>query len=162
MDFRIVALPAGEFAPLFGLPDAELAARGVRRVVADRQPGFPCRVSLRDAAPGETLLLLNHAHLPLPGPYRSSHAIYVREHAAECVPGVNEIPAVLATRLLSVRAFDAAGLMVDAEVSAGADVALLISRYLDDARVALVHIHNARPGCYAAQAVRAWALLPTV
>ena len=155
MDFRIVALPAAPFAPLFGLPEATLAARGVRRVIADRQPGFPCRVSLRDAAPGESLLLLNYEHLPLPGPYRSSHAIYVREYAAECVPGVNEIPAVLATRLLSVRAFDAAGMMVDAEVSAGVEVAPLIGRYLDDERIMLVHLHNARPGCYAAQAVRA-------
>jgi len=155
MDFRIVALPAASFAPLFGLADAALAARGVRRVIADRQPGFPCRVSLRDAAPDETLLLLNYEHLPVPGPYRSSHAIYVREHAVECVPGVNEIPAVLATRLLSVRAFDAAGMMVDAEVSAGVEVAPLIGRYLDDERIMLVHLHNARPGCYAAQAVRA-------
>jgi hypothetical protein len=154
MDFRIVALPASRFAPLFGLPDAELAARGVRRVVADREPGFPCRVSLADAAPGETLLLLNYEHLPLPGPYRSSHAIYVREQATECVPDVNEIPAVLATRLLSVRAFDAAGMMIDADVSPGSDVAPLIGRYLDDPRVAFVHLHNARPGCYAAQAVR--------
>ncbi len=155
MDFRIVALPARTFAPLFGLPDEELAARGAQRVVADRQPGFPCRVSLADAAPGETLLLLNYEHLPSPGPYRSSHAIYVREHATESLPQVNEVPAVLATRLLSVRAFDAAGMMVDADVSPGSDVAALIGRYLDDARVALVHLHNARPGCYAAQAVRA-------
>jgi hypothetical protein len=155
MDFRIVALPASKFAPLFGLADTELATRGVRRVVANRQPGFPCRVSLMDAAPGETLLLLNYAHLPAPGPYRSSHAIYVREHALECVPGVNEIPAVLAARLLSVRAFDAAGMMLEADVCDGADVAPFIGRYLDDARVTLVHLHNARPGCYAAQAVRA-------
>lgn len=154
MDFRIVALPAAAFAPLFGLPEQVLAAKGVRRVVADRQPGFPCRVSLRDAEPGERLLLLNYEHLSLPGPYRSRHAIYVRERAVEYLPAVNEIPAVLARRLLSVRAFDAAGMMLEAEVSEGADVAPLIGRYLDDARVSLVHIHNARPGCYAAQAVR--------
>ena len=155
MDFRIVALPAATFAPLYGLPEAALAARGVRRVVADRQPGFPCRVSLRDAAPGEAVLLLNYEHQPLPGPYRSSHAIYVREHSVEKVPAVNEVPAVLATRLLSARAFDAAGMMIDADVCAGVDVAALISRYLDDARAACVHLHNARPGCYAARALRA-------
>jgi hypothetical protein len=79
----------------------------------------------------------------------------VREHATECVPDINEIPAGLATRLLSVRAFDTAGMMVDADVCAGADVAALISRYLEDARASFVHLHNARPGCYAAQAVRA-------
>jgi hypothetical protein len=155
MDFRIVALPAATFAPLYGMHDANLAARGVRRVVADRQPGFPCRVSLADAAPGETLLLMNYEHLPQPGPYRSSHAIFVREHAVECKPAVNEIPDVLARRLLSVRAFDADSMMLGADVSEGREAASLISRYLDDARVAFVHLHNAKPGCYAAQAVRA-------
>ncbi|MGH8253284.1 MAG: DUF1203 domain-containing protein [Steroidobacteraceae bacterium] len=155
MDFRIVALPVASFAPLFGLPETELAARGVKRVVADRQPGFPCRVSLRDAAPGESLLLLNYEHLSSSSPYRSSHAIFVRENAVECVPRVNEIPDVLARRLLSVRAFDAAGMMLEADVTEGSQVAPLIARYLDDERVGFVHIHNARPGCYAAQAVRA-------
>lgn len=155
MDFRIVALPAASFAPLYGMHDANLAARGVRRVVADRQPGFPCRVSLVDAAPGETLLLMNYEHLPQPSPYRSSHAIFVREHAVECKPAVNEVPAVLARRLLSVRAFGADGMMLDADVSEGSAVASLIGRYLDDTRIAFVHLHNAKPGCYAARAVRA-------
>ena len=155
MDFRIVALPATTFAALYGLHDANLAARGVRRLIAGRQPGFPCRVSLADAAPGETLLLMNYEHLPEPSPYRSSHAIFVREHAVECKPAVNEIPEVLARRLLSVRAFDAHSMMLEADVSDGSGVASLISRYLGDARVAFVHLHNAKPGCYAARAVRA-------
>lgn len=155
MDFRILALPASTFAPLYGLHEANLAARGVRRVIADRQPGFPCRVSLADAAPGESLLLMNYEHLPQPGPYRSSHAIFVREHAVEYKPDVNEVPDVIARRLLSVRAFDANSMMLEADVSQGSEVASLISRYLDDARVAFVHLHNAKPGCYAAQAVRA-------
>lgn len=155
MDFRIVALPATNFAPLFGLPAANLAARGVQRVIADREPGFPCRVSLRDAAPGEPLLLLNYEHMALSSPYRSRHAIYVREHALEYRPEVNEIPTVLARRLLSARAFDAEGMLLEADVCEGRDVAPLIGRYLEDQRVSFVHLHNARPGCYAAQAVRA-------
>ncbi|HVN99440.1 MAG TPA: DUF1203 domain-containing protein [Steroidobacteraceae bacterium] len=155
MDFRIRALPAERFAPLFGMAAANLAARGVLRVTADREPGFPCRVSLRDAAPGESLLLLNYEHMALPSPYRSRHAIYVREHAIEYRPGVNEVPPVLARRLLSARAFDAEGMLLDAEVCEGTGVAPLIGRYLDDPRVSFVHLHNARPGCYAAQAVRA-------
>ncbi len=156
MDFRIVALPAADFAPLFGLSQQELAAQGAVRRVADCRPGFPCRVSLRDADPGESLLLLNHEHLPGLGPYRSRHAIYVREHAVEYLPAVNEVPEVISSRLLSVRAFDVAGMMVDADVTDGADAAPLISRYLDDPRVDFLHLHNARPGCYAARALRAW------
>jgi hypothetical protein len=155
MDFRIVALPVAPFAPLFGLGERELAARGALRRIADARPGFPCRVSLRDAAPGEAVLLLNHEHLPVPGPYRSRHAIYVREHASEYVPEPNEIPEVLRLRLLSLRAFDRAGLMLDADVVAGAEVAPVIRRLLGHPQVDFLHLHNAKPGCYAARAVRA-------
>jgi hypothetical protein len=53
MSFRITGLPAEDFAPLFGLSDAELAQRGtVRRIADGRTPGYPCRISLTDAAPG--------------------------------------------------------------------------------------------------------------
>jgi hypothetical protein len=155
MNFRIQGLPLAPFAPLFGLSDLELNRRGVLRCIADETTGFPCRVSLRDAEPGESLLLLNYEHLPVASPYRSRHAIYVREYAEEYRPVVNEIPAVLGTRLLSVRAFDASGMMVDAEVVAGGVAARLIEQQLGSPKVAYLHLHNAKPGCYAAQVVRA-------
>lgn len=155
MNFRIQGLPLAPFAPLFGLGDSALAARGVVRRVADRRPGFPCRVSLRDAEPGETLLLLNYEHLPVAGPYRSCHAIYVREQAQEYTPGINEIPQLLRTRLLSVRAYDAAGMMVDADVVDGAELEPVIARFLDAPAVTSVHLHNAKPGCFAASVHRA-------
>jgi Protein of unknown function (DUF1203) len=155
MNFRIKGLPAAPFAPLFDLDERELAARGAMRRLADRQPGFPCRVSLRDAEPGETVLLLNFEHLAVPGPYRSRHAIYVRERAVEYTPQLNEIPQMLRSRLLSVRAYDVAGMMVDAEVVSGADLAPIIDRQFAEASVAYVHLHNAKPGCFAASVLRA-------
>src|SRR5690348_11586725 len=103
MGFRVSGLGREEFAPLFELSEAQLAAQGIVRRVADRRPGFPCRVSLQDAEPGETLLLLNYEHLPVTSPYRARHAIYVRENAQTATPAVNEIPEVLRTRLLSLR-----------------------------------------------------------
>jgi hypothetical protein len=57
-DFRLVGLAREPFAPLFEMSDEQLAARSIRRVVADHKPGFPCRISLVDAEPGEELLLL--------------------------------------------------------------------------------------------------------
>jgi len=49
MSFRILGLPANQFAPLFALSDQELAARrAVRRIADARKPGYPCRVSLTD------------------------------------------------------------------------------------------------------------------
>ena len=155
MDFRIQALPLADFAPLFGLADDELAARGVVRRIADRRPGFPCRVSLRDAVPGEAVLLLNYQHLPAPGPYESRHAIYVREAARDCTPDINEIPEMLASRLLSVRAFDGAQMLLDSEVIEGAVAAPLFRRFLANPAVECLHLHSARPGCYEARVVRA-------
>jgi hypothetical protein len=155
MSFRIQGLPVAPFAELFGLSEEELGARGVMRRVADRSPGFPCRVSLRDAAPGENVLLLNYEHLPVASPYRSRHALYVREYAEEYRPEVNEIPEVLGSRLLSVRAFDASGMMVDADVVAGMVAARLIEQQFANPTVAYLHLHNAKPGCFAAQAIRA-------
>jgi hypothetical protein len=155
MSFRIQGLPVAPFVPLFGMDESELAARGVIRRVVDEPVGFPCRVSLRDATPGEPVLLLNYEHLPVPGPYRSRHAIYVRENAEEYRPDVNEIPEVLGCRLLSVRAFDASGMMVDADVVAGVAAARVIEKQLANPTVAFLHLHNAKMGCYAARAVRA-------
>lgn len=59
--FRLHTLPAEIFAPLFDLDEAALHARHVRRVLADRAPGYPCRASLRDADPAIAYLHLHHA-----------------------------------------------------------------------------------------------------
>lgn len=50
MGFQISGLSREQFQEFFELDDGELAARGARRYVADKKPGFPCRVSLIDAA----------------------------------------------------------------------------------------------------------------
>jgi transcriptional regulator len=57
---------------------------------------------------------------------------------------------MLRSRLLSLRAFDAHGMLLDAYVSEGGEVETLIERLFADARVAYIHIHFAKPGCYAA------------
>ena len=155
MDFQISALPLDEFRPLFELSDEELGQRGIVRRVADASPGFPCRVSLEDAAVGERVLLLNYEHLAVRGPYRSSHAIYVRENAVEAHPRRNEVPQVLSRRLLSVRAFDNEGMLREADVVQGVDLARAIESLFCNDSVAYLHVHNAKPGCYAARVDRA-------
>jgi Protein of unknown function (DUF1203) len=155
MAFLISGLPVAPFAPLFELPDQSLATRGIIRRTADKRPGFPCRVSLRDADIGESVLLLNYEHLRVPSPYRSRHAIYVREHATEYQPKIDEIPEVLQIRLLSVRAFDNSGMMVNADVVDGVELASVIHRYFEDQRTEYIHLHNAKPGCFAARVDRA-------
>ena len=81
MSFRIQGLSPAPFVDLYGLPEAELAARGAIRYVVDKTPGFPDRVELCDASPGQSVLLVNHVSQPADTPYRASHAIFVREGA---------------------------------------------------------------------------------
>src|SRR5688572_10495840 len=60
MTYRISGLDPADFAALLGGDEATLAAHNARRVVAANKPGFPCRVTLEDAEPGESLILLHH------------------------------------------------------------------------------------------------------
>src|SRR5690242_11008753 len=107
MSYAVSGLPIDEFRPLFGLSDAELAERGALRYVVDKDVGFPCRITLEDRRPGDTVLLVNYEHQPADTPYRSRHAIFVSEQATETCRAVDEIPPALAVRsAISMRAFD--------------------------------------------------------
>ncbi|MBK9261216.1 MAG: DUF1203 domain-containing protein [Polyangiaceae bacterium] len=151
--FVIQGLDPASFTRYFTLSDAELAAKGARRVHADG-PGYPCRVSLVDAAPGDELVLLTYAHHDVASPYRASGPIYVRRAAAMRAEDIDAIPPMLATRLLSVRAYDAAGDLEMADVVPGAELAGQIARMFDEPAVAYLHVHNARPGCFVARVNR--------
>jgi putative intracellular protease/amidase len=155
MTFRIRGLDPAPFRPLFGQPAAVLAAAGAERHVADACPGFPDRIELIDARPGETLLLVNYVHQPAANPYHASHAIFVREGAGRAYDRVDEIPPALAIRPLSLRGFDAGDRLVAAELAAGEQQRAAIARLLGDRRVAYLQAHYARPGCYAARIERA-------
>jgi len=154
MSFRIRGLPAAQFAHWFALGDAELKQRDAVRRIADSKPGFPCRISLTDADVGEQVLLINYEHLAADSPYRARHAIYIRAGEQTC-DVVDEVPAMLRSRLLSLRAFDAANMLTAADVVDGGALEAAIGTMLADPRVAFLHVHFARPGCYAARVERA-------
>lgn len=155
MTFRIHALPIEPFAADFELADDALRARGIRRVVADDRPAYPCRVSLQDAREGERLLLLPFQHHDVATPYRASGPIYVREAATRAMPGMGEVPALLRSRLLSLRAYNARGMMTWADVLPGSELESGISEMFALERVAYLHVHYAKPGCYACRVERA-------
>jgi hypothetical protein len=151
LNYQISPLNADNFSHLFGLDDESLARHQARRMQVTAHPGFPCRVMLEDASVGESVLLTNYQHLPVDSPYRSSHAIFVRERVPSCLPIINEIPEQLKLRLLSIRAFSGDGMMVDADVVNGDDCESVIRRLLAIQGVDFLHIHNAKQGCYAAR-----------
>ncbi len=154
MSFRITGLSPEPFRPLFSMSDRELAAHQAVRRVCDATPGFPCRVSLTDAEPGQEVILVHHEHHAVASPFRASHALYVREGETQ-FDAVDQVPQQLRGRLLSVRAFDRAGMLVDADVVDGQVLEPVIARLLGDPRADYLHVHYAKPGCYAARIDRA-------
>ena len=155
MSFRIQGLDPRQFMHLYGLSDDELARMGAQRFVVDAKPGFPDRVEVRDLDIGDAAILLNYEHQPADTPYRSRHAIFVREGAQQALDVVDELPEVIRIRPISLRAFDAAGNMLHADLEDGGKLERLIVRFLADPEVAYLHAHYAKRGCYAARIVRA-------
>lgn len=155
MAFRITGLSPEPFRHLFGLREEALAEHGAQRWTATPGSGLPDRIEVRDALPGETVLLVNHQHQPADTPYRASHAIFVREGATEAYDRVDEIPEAMRSRMLSLRAFDRAHLMVDAELIDGREAEAAIARLFAQPEVDYIQAHYATRGCYAARIDRA-------
>jgi hypothetical protein len=153
MSFRITGLDAGQFEHLFGLSDEDLAQHHAKRYVADG-PGFPCRVTLEDAAPGEQLLLINFNHQPCATAYASQGPIFVRERRAPTAEVIDEVPDQFKARLISLRAYDGDDMMIDADVVDGKELKPLIERFLANENTAYLHAHFARRGCFAGKIER--------
>ena len=154
MSFRITGLDPAHFLPLFALSDADLAARGVQRVRIEAKLSAPCRITLDDAEAGEHALLLSYQHQPADTPYRQQGPIFVCETQARFA-SVDVVPPAMARRPLSLRGFDVAHMMIEADLCAGADASELIVGFLANPAVAYIHAHYARRGCFAALIERA-------
>jgi hypothetical protein len=155
MPFQIRGLEADAFSHLFSLDQQGLAAIGAQRVLADEPDAYPCRVSLTRVAVGQELLLLNHIHQPTAtSPYRASGPIFVSRAGATGAYR-NELAPIMKDRLLSLRAYDADALIVDAEVGENEQILDLIERFFANPEVAHIDAHFARRGCFAARIERA-------
>lgn len=155
MAYRITGLSPEPFQKLWTMEDDALAALHVRRIVVDSDRGFPCRISLQDARTGESLLLLPYQHHDVQGPYRASGPIFVRQQATVTASFDDQIPPIFLHRLLSIRAYDEHGWMHAAEVVEGTTLEAAIVGFFERNEIAYLHIHNARPGCYACRVDRA-------
>lgn len=149
MHFRVTGLSPDPFRPLFGLSETELRAHNAIRMTVEECPAYPDRITLREVPVGETVLLVNHVSMPEPTPYRASHAIFVWEGATERYDAIDAVPEVMRRRLLSLRGFDARGMMVEADVVEGAAIEPVIDRLFADLSIATIHVHFARRGCFA-------------
>lgn len=154
MTYRITGLSPARFVPLFAMTDRELQRRRARRVTADADCGFPCRVSLEDARKGERLLLVHHVHHDVEAPYRSAFAIFVREQAAEPAVFEDRCPPAFQHRTMSLRGFDREGSLAEARLAAPGEADEAIRALFADPRIAFINAHNAAAGCFAARIER--------
>jgi hypothetical protein len=153
MTYRIEGLAPEAFESLFSMTDGELAARNAVRVTADMSGGYPCRVSLEDAAPGEELVLLNHVSNDVPTPFRTAYAIYVRK-GAEAASYADETPDYLNGRTLSLRGFDDAGMLKDGLLAMPGDADAQVRTMFERPDIATIHAHSATYGCFLARIER--------
>jgi hypothetical protein len=122
---------------------------GAVRVRVDKPNAYPCRRCLQDGEPGETMVLLSYDPFIGRSPYSGPGPIYV--HDRECAPFDGEgLPEQLTRRLLSVRCYDERHMLLDAEVIDGKELGDTAQRLLHDDG-SYLHVHNARPGCFAAR-----------
>lgn len=154
MTYRVEGLDPASFKPLFGLSDEELGERGVVRMTVT-SPTFPCRVSLTDRDIGESVLLLNHVSHDVANPYRAAHAIFVTEGEEEAAEYVDEVPPVFEKRILSLRGFDADGMMADAILTQPGEADAGIRKLFANPDIHSIHAHNATRGCFSAKIERA-------
>ncbi|MEM9548442.1 MAG: DUF1203 domain-containing protein [Bacteroidota bacterium] len=147
-DFIISGIPLHALQHVLNLDKKDQDAQGITKIIVDKKPGYPCRVSLEDANIGEEILAFNYEHHTANSPYRSSGPVFVRLNANEARPKKNEIPKILEIRYLSLRAYDKSGMMIDAATTFGKDVKETIQQLFDNQHVQYIHVHNAKPGCY--------------
>ena len=150
MTYRVTGLDPAPYKPLFGMSDEELAGRGIVRMTVS-SPTFPCRVSLTDRAIGETVLLVNHVSHDVGNPYRASHAIFVTEGVEHPAEYVDRVPPVFEKRILSLRGFDADGMMADAILTQPGEADAGIRKLFENDSIVCIHAHNATRGCFAAR-----------
>ncbi|MFO1187205.1 MAG: DUF1203 domain-containing protein [Alphaproteobacteria bacterium] len=101
------------------------------------------------------MILASFAHQPAATAYHQAGPIFVRRGVARWAPAPGEVPPALSRRMLSIRAYDAAGNVVDADLADGREAEALIARLLARADTDYLHAHYARRGCCAARIVQA-------
>ena len=155
MSFVIRGLDPTRFESVIGADDRSLAAQGAVRRIADAKPGFPCRVTLEDAEPGDRLILLNYESHGAATPYRSAYAIFVNEKAREAAVFRDEIPPVMRARPIALRHFSKDGMLIGASLALKGDSREAVLAAFANEDVAYIHAHNAAHGCFAAEVRRA-------
>jgi hypothetical protein len=110
--------------------------------------GEPLRCCLRNAGPGESLILFNYEPLLPESPYREKGAVFA--HASPCLvaPDAHEYPSEWRGKPQVLRAYDVRGWIHAATVHDGASPEAAVRAAFDDSEVVEVHSRNVAYGCF--------------
>ncbi len=155
VSFQFHALEKVLFSKYFKMNESELKEAGATIFESDKCPCYPCRVSLTDAAVGESVLAVSYEHNAVSSPYRASGPIFIRANAERAQLNRNEVPELLSHRLLSIRGYSHLDQMVEAETAMGHNLEGVLLELLNNRNVEYIHVHNAGPGCFNCAVTRA-------
>ncbi|HEY8144807.1 MAG TPA: DUF1203 domain-containing protein [Kofleriaceae bacterium] len=151
--FEIFPLPAAVAARIRQVRADDFGNRDLAPDAGDA--GRPCRACLEDSRAGEAMLLFSYSPFSQPRPYRSVGPIFIHAHACAPPRDRSVVPDQLRRRLLALRSYDREDRMLEADIVAGTELEPALERLLADPAASVVHVHNARPGCFACAIRRA-------
>ena len=144
--FRVAALPADELE--------RIRERGVDDFGNALEPetvtggGTPLRCCLRDAEPGERVVLIAYRPATIDGPYAEVGPVFVHAEACEGYADEGRYPEGFRSRNQLLRAYDARGRQVENVVVDGGAAERSITGLLQRPGVAYLHSRNVLAGCY--------------
>jgi hypothetical protein len=145
-EFRVTALPADELE--------RIRARGVDDFGNALEPGTvtgpgtPLRCCLREAEPGERVVLIAWRPADVGGPYAEVGPVFVHAQACAGYAGEDRYPESFRARNQLLRAYDAHGRQVENVVVDGPAAERAITDLLGRPGVAYLHSRNVLAGCY--------------
>jgi hypothetical protein len=144
--FRVAALPADELGRIrargvddFGNPLEPTTVTG---------PGTPLRCCLREAEPGERVVLIAYRPAAVGGPYAEVGPVFVHADACAGYADEDRYPEGFRSRQQLLRAYDARGWQVENVVVDGPAAERAITDLLGRPDVAYLHSRNVLAGCY--------------
>jgi hypothetical protein len=128
--------------------DAELWRAGER---------YPCRHCLNEVPKDKGVLLVSYQPLERRTPFAGRGPIFLCADECEAFTRHDEVPEIVASRRINLRAYDKSGKMLyrHSRLAEGAEAGMHLEEMLADAEVSEVHVHTALHGCYLCKFVRA-------
>jgi hypothetical protein len=111
--------------------------------------GSPLRCCLREAVPGDRLLLIAYTPPGTRGAYAERGPVFIHAEPCDGYPTPGRYPPGLSHRQQVVRAYNHDGQIADGVLASDGEQAMtVISDLLGRPGVALVHLRNVGYGCY--------------